>query len=66
MTVPLPLPLAPDRMVIQLESEEAVHGQPAFDAWMAIVPDPPAVEKLSEVSPSDIEHAAAACVTLAL
>jgi len=61
----LPLPLPPERTVIQLASEVAVHGQLAPDARTAIVPEPPAVEKLSDVSPSDIVQAAAAWVTLA-
>lgn len=64
-TVPLPVPLAPDLMTIQLESETAVqaHEEPA--ACTTIVPDPPACEKLSDESPSCITQSAAACVTLA-
>ncbi len=39
-TVLLPVPLAPDRMVIQLESDTAVQVHMALDARTAIVPEP--------------------------
>jgi hypothetical protein len=61
----LPFPLAPERMVIQFASEAAVHEHVALDARTGIVPEPPALEKISDVSPSDIVQSAAAWVTLA-
>jgi hypothetical protein len=61
----LPVPLAPDLMTIQFESETAVQAHEEPDACTTIVPDPPACEKLSDESPSCITQSAAACVTLA-
>ena len=49
-TVPLPVPLAPDRMVIQLESEAAVQVHCALDARTTMVPLPPEGLKLAEDS----------------
>ena len=64
-TVPLPVPLAPDLMTIQFESDAAVQAHVEPDACTTIVPDPPACEKLSDESASCIAQSAAACVTLA-
>ena len=59
------MPLAPDLMTIQFESETAVQAHEEPDVCTPIVPDPPACEKLSDESASCITQSAAACVTLA-
>jgi hypothetical protein len=47
-------------MVIQFASDAAVHEHVALDARTGIVPEPPALENVSDVSPSDIVQSAAA------
>jgi hypothetical protein len=47
-------------MVIQFASDAAVHEHVAPDARTGIVPEPPALENVSDVSPSDIVQSAAA------
>ena len=64
-TVPFPVPLAPDRIVIQLESDTAVQVHIPLDARTPIVPEPPAGVKLSDGSASCIAQSAAACVMFA-
>jgi hypothetical protein len=64
-TEPLPLPVEPERIVIQLESDAAVHEHIALEARTPTVPDPPAGVKLADESASCITQSAADCVTLA-
>jgi hypothetical protein len=64
-TVPFPVPVDPDPMVTQLESDAAVQVQLALEARTVIVPEPPDGAKLAKDSASCITQSAAACVTFA-
>ena len=60
-----PVPLAPERMVIQSASATAVHVHSALDARTSTCPVPPAASKLPDSSASVIVHSPAACMTSA-
>jgi hypothetical protein len=64
-TVPLPVPLPPERMTIQLWSAETVHEHCELDARTWKLPDPPDWEILADASESEIEQSLPACVTAA-
>ena len=68
VTVPLPLPLAPDAIVIQPVPVVAVHGQPVGDVTFTLAV-PPFSVKRNDVGETLYVHAvgaavAAACVTV--
>jgi hypothetical protein len=64
-TDPLPVPVAPDRIVIQFESEDAVQVHMALVGRTPTVPEPPAGVKLADDSVNCMPQSAAACVTVA-
>lgn len=54
-----PLPLAPDVIAIQSESEDADHGHNGLDARTSTLPVPPADGKDADLAPRSIRQSAA-------
>jgi hypothetical protein len=61
VTAPVPVPFAGGRIVIQSESEAAVHVHSALDARTSMRPDPPDGSKLAASCPRVTVHSPAAC-----